>query len=438
MFCKNCGNQSPDGAGYCGRCGAPLYQPPQGGPPKKDRRGLWIGVAVAAVIVIAAVVTMTLLLLRDGDDQSTTGTTRVAKTTTTTVHTASSATSSSTSSTTSNSTSTSTTVVGGAPGDSPGKWVEMSLLPLPEGAYSVKVSDDTLLIETNSGSGYGLIAYPLGSDVYITVPISGKVPADADIGGQVVVWRDGAEDDNFYDYVDTSVRAYLLPSGPAIDIARGQNTVTSPQVDGRWISWAEHEPSDFNPEEYWYEHIFLQEIDASGTPTGTPAEFVSSAPAYKFGDSGWYYSMSEGYVAWEEAVPTRASDAGSYACAMDEGAMPQKLGGEAWRPSLGGSTVLYWDGRLMATDLAAQRTWELDSMGDYATAAPTYAVYARPSATSEELYEIVARGYQGAYEQVLVTTPQDPYFMTPFAVSGSHIAVLLDDGLHVYEWQAGR
>ena len=315
----------------------------------------------------------------------------------------------------------------------------MSLLPIPEGAYSVKVSDDTLLIETNSGSGYGLVAYPLGSDVYITVPISGKVPADADIGGQIVVWRDGAENENFYDYVDTSVHAYLLPSGPAIDIAQGQNTVTSPQVDGRWISWAEHEPSDFNPEEYWYEHIFLQEIDASGTPAGAPIEFVSSAPAYKFGDSGWYYSMSDGYVAWEEAVPNRATDAGSYAGAIGEGNMPQKLGEEAWRPSLGGSTVVYWDGRLMATDLATQRTWEVDSMGDYATAAPTYAVYARPSATSEELtYEIVARGYEGAYEQVLLTTQQDPYFMTPFAVAGSHIAVLLDDGLHVYEWQAGR
>ena len=271
MFCKSCGTQLPDGARFCGRCGSPLYQPPQGVPPKKNRQGLWIGVAVAAVIVIAAAVTMTLLLLRDRDDRSTTDTTRVAKTTTTTVHTASSATSStSTTVPGSTSTSTSTTAVAGAPGNSPGRWVEMSLLPIPEGVYSVKVSDDTLLIETNTGSGYGLIAYPLGSDVYITVPISGKVPADADIGGQIVVWRDGAEDENFYDYVDTSVHAYLLPSGPAIDIAQGQNTVTSPQVDGRWISWAEHEPSDFNPEEYWYEHIFLREIDASGTPAGAP------------------------------------------------------------------------------------------------------------------------------------------------------------------------
>ena len=85
MFCKNCGGQLPDGASFCGRCGAPPVPAPkatapstspQGGPPNKNRQALWIGLAVTAVIIIAAAVTMTLLLLRDGDDQSTTNTTR--------------------------------------------------------------------------------------------------------------------------------------------------------------------------------------------------------------------------------------------------------------------------------------------------------------------------------------------------------------------------
>ena len=90
MFCRNCGSQMPDGARFCDRCGAPAgaettqpsppppsapqpqpgaFPPPAGysygpsGPPKKSRRGLWIGLAAVAVVIIAAAVALPLLLL---------------------------------------------------------------------------------------------------------------------------------------------------------------------------------------------------------------------------------------------------------------------------------------------------------------------------------------------------------------------------------------
>lgn len=61
MFCRNCGNQLPDGAKFCGRCGAPVAKQDAGktAAPRdrgeKKKRGLGGG-AIAAIVVLALVV----------------------------------------------------------------------------------------------------------------------------------------------------------------------------------------------------------------------------------------------------------------------------------------------------------------------------------------------------------------------------------------------
>jgi len=395
------------------------------------------------VIVVAAAVTVPLLLLRGDDSPSTTRTT-VARTTSTTRPPASSSTTgasttATTPATTSASTTTSTGEIAGAPGDSEGRWVETWVPEMPDGAYAVALSDKALVVEVNTGSGYALYAYPLGSDVVVKLPVEGTASPDADIDGDLVVWREGREEESAYDYVDTSLAAYLLPSGPKIEVARGETTIALPQVAGGRVTWTEHEPSDFEPDQYWNQHVYMMEVDATGAPTGSRAELVSSATADKFGDLAWTYSLSDSYVAWENATPHRTFEAGTYAVGLDPLGMPLKVGGEAWLPSVAGPMVAYWDDGLQATDLATAKTWQIDPLGDYPTAAPTYVAYFRSGEQTDQLeYEIVARGYSGTYEQVLGTTPMDPYFLARIAAAGTHIAFILDSAVRLFEWQGTR
>lgn len=496
MFCKTCGNQVPDGAGLCNNCGAvvgrtaaeasasgavtgttpspppppppppppaaftpssPAGMPPgyspwgaggpggygggygaPGPPPKKSRLGLWLGIA-AAVIVIAAGVTIPLLLLDRDHGNTASTTTGVSKTTTTKRPSAGSSTSTASTSLASTSTTTSTTT--GAPGDSSGEWVEVALPGTPEGAYWVSVSDQALLVETNSDFGYGLFAYLPGSDSYVALPVEGAVPPRADLDGLLAVWREGTEDQDTWEYVDTYICAYPLPDGPKVEVQRGARAVDYPQVAGRWISWTEQEPSDFNPEEYWNEHIYVVEVDSRGEPVGAPDELISSAPSDALGDSAWVYSLSSEYLALENAVGHHLLDAGTYVTDVTGESEPLKVGNEAWVPSIGGSTIVYWEDSLMATDLVSQRVWEVDSLGDFPAAAPTYTAYYRTIEATDELsWEIVARGYNGTYEQVLAETSLDPYFSAPIAASGARVAFLLDGVVHLFEWrgESGR
>jgi hypothetical protein len=81
----------------------------------------------------------------------------------------------------------------------------------------------------------------------------------------------------------------------------------------------------------------------------------------------------------------------------------------------------------------------LDPRGDFPTAAPTYAAYFRPvEANGQTEFEIVARGYEGAYEQVLATASLDPYFLPRIGAAGRHIAFILDDTVRLFEWQSLR
>ena len=89
MFCKNCGNQIPDGVAFCNNCGAAVAEAPAQAPvaaapvveqapaaqyvapqyaapaPQKSN-GKMIGIIVAAVAAIAAVVVVLVLVLGGG------------------------------------------------------------------------------------------------------------------------------------------------------------------------------------------------------------------------------------------------------------------------------------------------------------------------------------------------------------------------------------
>jgi len=426
------GAWGPSGPGGYGGYGPP------GGPPKKSRLGLWLGIA-AAVIVIAAGVTVPLVLLGRDHNHTVSATTSISKTTTTKRPPANSSTSAaSTSSTSSTSTSSTTSTTAEPPGDSAGEWVEVALPNTPAGAYSLSVSDKALLIETNSDSGYGLFVYLPGSDSYVSLPVEGTVPPRADLDGLLAVWREGTQNQDTSQYEDTRVCAYPLPDGPKVEVQSGTRAVDYPQVAGDWISWTEQEPADFNPDEYLNEHIYVVKVDGKGEPVSAPNELVSSAPADALGDSVWVYSLSSDYLAWENAVGHHLIDAGTYVVNVNGESEPQKLGQESWVPSIGGSTVVYRDGGLMATDLVSQKVWEVDSLGDFPAAAPTYVAYYRAVKSADGLsWEIVARGYNGAHEQVLAKTSLDPSLSAPIAASGARVAFLLDDVVHLFEWRGG-
>ena len=191
-----------------------------------------------------------------------------------------------------------------------------------------------------------------------------------------------------------------------------------------------------NPEEYFAKHIYAVKLDSEGYPTDLVEEWVSSAPAYMYGDLGWIYSLSGTHLAWENHAPHHLMDMGTYVFAIGSDAEPVRLGEEAWRPSLAGKYAVYWDTSLRFVDLDTMQAGSLDPLGDFATAGPTYAAYYRTIETGDSYYyEIVARGYTGQYEQMLVETDIDPYFLAPIATSESRVAFMIDEVLHLFEWQ---
>jgi hypothetical protein len=79
----------------------------------------------------------------------------------------------------------------------------------------------------------------------------------------------------------------------------------------------------------------------------------------------------------------------------------------------------------------------LDASADFATAAPTYAAFFRPKVSgSGTVWAVVARGYKGAYEQVLLDdTGSPPWLLSPVAASAHRIAFAFGGKLHLFSWQ---
>jgi hypothetical protein len=446
----------PDGTRFCRECGASQvpaqsqavqaappppppppagYYPPQGMTPRPAGGGssktLWIVLACVGVVVIALAVALPLVFLRGGDgetDDTIVVTTTVVSESSTTEPTT--ATTEPTTETTEAATTTTAKPAASVPGDSAGKWAETSISGLEQKVVQVAVSDDALLMQTG---GTDLFAYMFSSGQTVLIPTSATTVGSIDIDGTLAVWWEA----NGADVItDAHVYAMRLPDGPKVEVASGVS-VAYPQVVKGMVTWVEGKPWAAEPDAWWDYTIKGAAVDGNGQPTGAASTLVDygSAVAATLGDSTWSYGLSEGFLAWEQQSDAGAIGAGSYV--MDLAGMePWRIDSNAWRPSLDKSRVVFTlDGIGYADFSGSLKT--LDSAGDFATAAPTYAAYYRPKPSGDgTAWAIVAKGYTGKYEQVLLDDTGDPpWFLAPIAASGHHVAFALNGALRLFTWQ---
>jgi hypothetical protein len=174
------------------------------------------------------------------------------------------------------------------------------------------------------------------------------------------------------------------------------------------------------------------EIDASGKTVGQATELVPSAIASVVGDSVWTYSLSGTRLAWEQALAADGISAGSYVMDLNTRDVT-RIGGESWRPSVSGDVIVYSEDGLKSVALGGDEARELDPLGDFAAAAPTFAAYFRP--TNDGGYEIVARGLTGRYEQMLGRPSEPPWLAAGIAVSGHYVAFIVDGVAKLFAWR---
>lgn len=399
-----------------------------------NKRKLWIGIAVAAVVVIAAAVIVPLVLAR-GDDE-------VVASTSTSLSDSSSTTATTGEVTTSSSPSTSapTTTApapAGLPGDSPGEWVEIDIAGAPAEVAAVALSDGVLLMQTpadaGADAGNSLYAYTFDSGRLVELPVQGPALSWPDIQGTMAVWWEGVYDESGSSFREQHLYSYDLATDTRNEIVTGAENIGHPQVSETWITWTEGGPWDTNPEEYWLMpiHGVLRASSAD------PVELTTSPVAAVIGDATWSYGLSEDFLVWEQAAPEDGLGRGIYAIELANlPGEPRQIAAEAWRPSLYGDNLLYWQDGVRFIDLRTEETGLIDASGDFPEAAPTYAAYFRTAqGTDEGGYEIVARGLTGSYEQVLSTQADAPWLSTPLAASQTRVALVADRTLHVFEWR---
>ena len=427
------GYAPPPAPGY-GPVPASGYGAPPRPPRRNGRLGLWIGLAATVIVIIAAAVAVWLLVVHKHDDVALTTTTQVAKNTTTSTA-APTTTTVAPSTTTSASTSTTVTLPSGEPGDSAGTWAEVTIPGLPADAYAVAVSDKALLVDVQTGDGTGLYAYLFDSKKLIQLEVDGSDFGAEQLDGLTAVWWEGTYDDQTDTTSDEHIYAYVLPDGPKVEIAGGGRAVFYPQIAGNWVTWVETERWPESPDEYSLSHVFGVTIDGNGNPKGDAIELVPGATGYVEGDTSWMYSLSTTQVAWENATAVDTLEPGIYTTDLASG-QASLLAKEAWRPSSCGTKIVYVNQGLVTADLETGTTSALDPQGDFATAAPTFAVYFRSNdsdgATS---YDIVARGYTGGYEQTLGSQADPPWFSAALAASAHYVAFIDNGTVRVFRWQ---
>ena len=416
----------------------PGRRAPGQGPNGGDRRGLWIAVATLAVVIIAVAVTVPLVLARSDEAVTpTTITTSVAEPSTTTATSIETTTSTEAETSTTASSSTSTTTVPGDPGDSAGEWVEMQVPDVAGVIMEVSVSETILLTTVHSQGSSQINAYNFETGEATVVPVEASEFGGIDLDGTTAVWWEGVYDEADNTYTEQHIYSYTMPDGPRVEIAGGDKNVYYPQTAGLWVTWIEEGPWEENPEEYWQTPIYGTLLPDPDESVGEAIELAAYAVAWIMGDAVWVYSLSEKYLAWEQAAPNGGLDSGTYVLDLsDIASQPGLVGTEAWRPSLSEDTLVYWENGLRAFDLASGEKWDIDPQGDFPTAAPTFAVYFRPTdAAGEATYEIVASGLKGNHDQVLARQSNPPWFSPLTAASATHIAFVADGALHVFEWK---
>ncbi len=307
----------------------------------------------------------------------------------------------------------------------------------PDGVTSVALSDDVLLMRTDTDSGYGLYAYHFLLDEMVELPIDSPLAGNIDVDGTEAVWWEGTYDEASDSYSDQHIYSYTVPDGPKVEIAGEGRNVGFPQIAGMWITWVEDSPWGPDPENYWLVPIYAEFVSFGAGTENEPMELVPSAVAAVAGDASWTYSLSETFIAWEQAAAVGGLDTGTYVLdLMDLTAEPRLIGSEAWRPSLYLDRLVYWENGLQFLDLKTGEEREIDPEGDFPTAAYSFAAYYRPVETADgTAYEIVARGLTGGYEQVLAQQVDVPWLSPSIAAAGRHVAFVADSTLHVFEWE---
>ncbi len=426
----------PPGQDAAGGAGQGGYGGPGDGREGESRRGMWIAIAVVAAVVVAIAVAVPLVLARGGTEAESTTTSVAASSTTTSTTVETTSTTEPATSTTSSSTST-TAAAPGDPGDSAGEWVGMEIPDVPGALMEVAVSDEVLVIASRTDEASQLYGYDFATGDMIELPVDGSEAGGIDVDGSTAVWWEGSYDDADNVFTDQHIYSYEMPDGPRVEIAGNGQNVYYPQIAGLWVTWIEEGPWEENPEEYWRTPIYGSLLPGPDESAGEPIELAPYAVAWIMGDAVWVYSLGERYLAWEQAATNGGLEPGTYVLDLsDVAAQPGLVGTEAWRPSISGSTLVYWENGLKAFDLTSGDEWDMDPQGDFPTAAPTFAAYFRPTDRADgTTYEIVARGFTGNHEQVL-TRQADPPWLSPFiAASASHVAFVADGSLQVFEWK---
>ena len=390
--------------------------------------------ACVGIVVIALAVALPLILLR-GHDSDTTTTTLPPSTTVVTAPPTTEPTTQTTEPTTVTTQAATTTTskpAAGLPGDSAGHWAETSIAGIGQDVNEVAVSEDALLFQTTSGST-AIYAYLFDSGKTVQLPTSNPDAGSADIDGLLAVWWEAEGADVI---TNAHIYAYLLPNGPKVEVASGAK-VSYPHVAGGMITWGEGKPWPSQPDEYWEWAIKGAPVDKHGKPTGATGTLVESAIAATTGDSTWSYDLSQGFLTWEQQKASGGVDPGSYV--MDLGEMqPWLIDPEAWRPSLYKNRVVFTRDGVEYVDFAGATMKQMDSAGDFATAGPTYAAYFRGVPSGDgTAWAVVARGYKGLYEQVLLDdTGSPPWLSSAIAASATHIAFTANGVLHLFTWQS--
>jgi hypothetical protein len=394
-----------------------------------SRKIILTALACLGVVVIALAIALPLILLRGGDAD--TAQTTLAPGTTVVAAPPTTETTEAAVTTTDAATTSSTKPAANIPGDSAGRWAETGIPGLDQEVSLLAVSDDALAFQT-FGDGEPMVAYMFGSGKTIQLPTE-NLARLWDIDGSLVVWWEGINDDDVIS--DAHIYAYLLPDGPKVEVAAIAD-FTSVQVAGGMVAWIEDKPGAPQPAEYYEWTIKGVAVDRHGRPTGTARTLVESATGSSTNDSPWTYSLSAGSLAWEQQISENGIAAGSYV--MDLGRMqPRLVGSEAWRPSLDGNHVVFTGHGVEYSDFATATPQQMDLAGDFATAGPTYAAYFRSTRPGDEnAWAVVARGYEGAHEEVLLDDfGAPPWSLGPIATSATHVAFEKDGVLHLFTWQ---
>lgn len=460
MYCSECGNQMPDGANFCGACGAPTKAGMTGAgggtpggiptglantPPPPPPSGLgggatgsgggssavmWVAIAAIAAVIIALAIAVPLIMIYGGETDATTTTTGVEPSTTTTAATTTSEPPTSTTSESTTSTTAATTPT--TPGDSAGAWVEQQIPGVPEGVYDVAISDEAFAWVTFVGDQPKLSVYLFAEDRTLAIPVDSMMVGGPDLEGRLLVWREADYDaDNLI--TAAHVFAYRLPDGPKVEIV-SNTKLAYPQVAGSTVAWPEMEPWP-DEEGFVLIRIMATAVDQDGRPSGAVGELVPAALASVMGDSSWSFSLGPRYLSWETHIPVDVYDPGTYLLHLDS--MKQDIvSPEAWDGSIGGDFLVFREGSgINMVDLRSGRPSSLDTSGVYPSAAPTYAAYFRPTSGGD--WQVVARGFTGSYEQTLSSSTGDPpWFLPSIATSPNRIAFVVGEKVRTFVWRA--